>query len=644
MMVAVLLMPGIDSLSAPSPAPEFGAANEARYRSIFEHSLDAVLLTAPDGRIVMANAAATELFGYTEEELRRLGRKAVVDAADPRLAAALETRRRTGSFRGEISMKRKDGARIEVELSSAIFEDEDGSECTSMFIREITERKAKEAERERLVAERDAERLWLAAMLQHVPLGVVLFDARGRILFSPKAEALLGMKLSAAGGREQYRDRILFPDGAPVPLAELPSSRVLERGETVVAAEFLVQHPGGSRVPVLGSAGPIRDAEGKVIGAVTVFQDLTERMSAQEAVRANERLLNGIFELLPVGLWIADRAGHIVRANPAGERIWAGARYVGPERFGEYRGWWADTGKPIEPQDWAVARALNKGETSIGEVIRIQCFDDSFKTIRNSALPLYDDRGGFSGAVIVNEDITQIKETEDALRRAVAAREHVLGVVAHDLRNPLNVIQLQAQLLLRSEERSSAQREMARTIQRQVKRMDRMIDDLLDVTRIEAGTLTIERSPLAPQALLDEALQAHMPDAAAGDLQLSGEVKAGTPEVHADRERIIQVLDNLIGNAIKFTAPGGRIAVAAAPHSGEAVFSVADTGIGIDAESLQHIFDRLWQAGADRRGVGLGLAISKSIVEAHGGRIWVESAPGRGSTFCFTLPAVPCLP
>jgi len=494
------------------------------------------------------------------------------------------------------------------------------------------------------VAERDAERLWLAAMLQHVPLGVVLFDARGRILFSPKAEELLGMKLSATGGREQYLDRIHFSDGAPVPLAELPSSRVLERGETVVAAEFLVQHPGGSRVPVLGSAGPIRDAEGKVIGAVTVFQDLTERMSAQEAVRANERLLNGIFELLPVGLWIADRAGRIVRANPAGERIWAGARYVGPERFGEYRGWWADTGKPIEPHEWAVARALHKGETSIGEVIRIQCFDDSFKTIRNSALPLYDDRGGFSGAVIVNEDITQIKETEDALRCAVAAREHVLGVVAHDLRNPLHVIQLQAQLLLRSEEGGSAQREMARTIQRQVKRMDRMIDDLLDVTRIEAGTLTIERSPLAPQALLDEALQAHLPDAAAGELQLSGEVKAGTPEVHADRERIIQVLDNLIGNAIKFTAPGGRIALAAAPGPGEAVFSVADTGIGIDAESLQHIFDRLWQAGADRRGVGLGLAISKSIVEAHGGRIWVESAPGRGSTFRFTLPAVTGLP
>jgi signal transduction histidine kinase len=201
------------------------------------------------------------------------------------------------------------------------------------------------------------------------------------------------------------------------------------------------------------------------------------------------------------------------------------------------------------------------------------------------------------------------------------------------------VIQLQAHALLAADERRSDRLEALQVVQRQVKRMNRMIEDLLDVTRIEAGTLTIERSPLAPQALIDEVLQAHLPDAAAGALQLSGEVRPGTPEVDADRGRIIQVLDNLIGNAIKFTRSGGRITVVVSPGPDEAVFSVSDTGAGMDAETLKHVFERLWQAGADRRGVGLGLAIVKAIVDAHGGRVWVESAPGRGSRFHFSLPA-----
>lgn len=615
------------------------ARREPSCRAVLEHSLDAVLLTAPDGRILMANPAATELFGYSEEELCSLGRGAVVVPEDPRLAAGLEERRRTGRFRGELTMKRKDGTHIEVELSSAVFRDEGGREWTSLFIRDIGARKAQEAERERLVAERDAERRWLEAVLQHIPVGIALIGADGHMTVNPKVEEMLGLKLAPGDSREQYRNRIFYPDGTPVPPGGLVSTRVIEQGESVPPAEFLVQRPDGSRLQVLGSAGPIRDAEGRLIGGVGVFQDISERIRAEEKVRANERLLDGIFELMPVGLWIADRDGTLVRGNPAGRQIWAGALYVGPERFGEYRGWWADSGKRIEPDEWAVARALKKGETSIGEVIRIQCFDDSFKTIRNSAMPLYDEKGAFAGAVIVNEDITQIMQTKEALRRAVAAREHVLGVVAHDLRNPLSVIQLQAQLLLRISERRGDQKEALQSIHQQVKRMDRMIEDLLDVTRIEAGTLSLERAPVAPKALLEEVLQSHRPLAAEAALELRRAAKPGLPRVYADRGRIVQVLDNLIGNAIKFTRPGGRITVAAAAQDGQVVFSVADTGVGLDAQAQRHVFDRLWQAGVDRRGVGLGLAIAKAIVEAHGGRIWVESAAGAGSTFYFTVPA-----
>jgi PAS domain S-box-containing protein len=629
----------MSTLHSSSAGRETGAAVEAPYRAIFEHSMEAVLLTAPDGGIAVANSACTSLFGYTEEELRRLGRQAIVEESDPRLAAGLETRRRTGRFRGELTLRRKDGTLVEAELSSAVFRDAQGGEWTSMFIRDIGERKALEAERARLAAAREAEHRWLRAVSEHLPLGVIFLETDGRISFNPSAESMLGMKLSPERGRAQYANRILYRDGTPVQPEDLVSSQMLKQGKPVPAAEFLIERPDGSRVPILKSAAPIRDPDGTVIGGVAVFQNVSEHVQAQEAVRERERLLNGIFELLPVGVWIADRSGRIVRGNPAGLRIWAGARYVRPPEFGEYRGWWADTGKRIEPQEWALARALNKGETTLGEVIRIQCFDDSFKTIINSALPLYDDAGSFTGAIVVNEDITHLKEVEASLRQAIESRERVLAVVAHDLRNPLSVIQLQLELMRRAVERLGGDRDCLEVIGRQVAHMDHLIQDLLDVTRIESGMLTLEREPLAPDALVEDIVRAQRPIATAAGLELHRDVQPGLPEVHADRRRIAQVLDNLVGNAIKFTAQDGCITIGVLERAGEVVFRVADTGIGIDAALLDRVFDPLWQAKTDRRGVGLGLPIAKGIVQAHGGRIWVESTPGRGATFFFALPA-----
>ena len=613
--------------------------HEAAYRSLFDNSMDAVLLTAPDGRIAMANRASTAMFGYTEQELRELGRAAVVDVSDPRLEAALAERRRTGRFRGELTMQRKDGTRLEAEVSSAVFRDEQGAEWTSMFIRDITARMEQEAERERLLSQRDAEHRWLQAVLDHVPLSVILFESSGRLSFNRKAEEMLGMTLSTTGGSAQYRDRILFPDGTPVPPDQLVSARTLRTGETTTGAEFLVERPDGSRVPVLGSAGPIRDTDGTIIGGIGVFQDTSERMRAEEAVRASERLLNGIFELLPVGVWIADRTGRIVRGNQAGIRIWAGARYVGTSEFGEYKGWWADTGKPIAAEEWALARALNKGETSIGEVIRIQCFDGSYKTIINSALPLYDDQQQFAGAIVVNEDITTLKETEARLRQAVESREHVLEIVAHDLRHPLQVILTLAKALLIMKARRPEAREALHDIEAQVRQMDRLIQDLLDVTQLESGTFRLVRSRIPPETLLDDIWDVHRRLAAASSLELRRDVPAGLPEVDADREKVARVFGNLVGNAVKFTPPGGRITVGAAPDAGQVRFWVADTGPGIEADSLAHVFDRGWRADADRGGTGLGLAIAKTIVEAHGGRIWAESTVGRGTTVFFTLPS-----
>jgi PAS domain S-box-containing protein len=236
------------------------------------------------------------------------------------------------------------------------------------------------------------------------------------------------------------------------------------------------------------------------------------------------------------------------------------------------------------------------------------------------------------------EDITEQKRAEEELRRAVAVRDQVLGIVAHDLRNPLaNILMACATLDWRGQESELKPKEL---ISRAAQRMNRLIEDLLDVSLVEAGQLKLERQRIAVKDLVSEAvgMQAALASSSQIDLRLAA--GADLNDVLGDRHRLLQVLENLIGNALKFTQAGGHITVGAVPKDHEVMFSVSDTGCGIAPQDLTHIFDRFWQATArtSRLGAGLGLPITKGIVEAHGGRIWVESLFGRGSSFFFTLP------
>lgn len=223
-------------------------------------------------------------------------------------------------------------------------------------------------------------------------------------------------------------------------------------------------------------------------------------------------------------------------------------------------------------------------------------------------------------------------------KRAIEARDEVLAIVSHDLRNPLNTIGAGASLLLELPLTEEERTEQLRIIKRSVERMDHLIQDLLDVAMIEAGRLSLERKELAAEVLVKEACESFRQPAAEKAQSLECEVPEELPPLFVDHQRALQVLNNLIGNAIKFTPEGGRITVRAEPVAAEVLFSVTDTGPGIPPEELPLLFERFWQAKKVKGGAGLGLAIAKGIVEAHGGRIWVESKLGVGSTFYFTLP------
>jgi len=228
-----------------------------------------------------------------------------------------------------------------------------------------------------------------------------------------------------------------------------------------------------------------------------------------------------------------------------------------------------------------------------------------------------------------------------AAQRAIQVRDEVLGVVAHDLRNPLSTILVEAHLL-RKRGIEGLSRESGEAIERVATRMNRLIQDLLDVARMESGLPSLQSVRLSAARLASAAVDAQRSLASAASLDLRLELSPSLDDLWADRDRILQVFDNLIGNAIKFTPPGGCITVGAELNNDDVLFFVRDTGPGILREEQPYLFDRFWQARKEGRlGVGLGLPIVKAIVAAHGGRVWVESTPGRGATFFFSIPTAP---
>jgi signal transduction histidine kinase len=227
-----------------------------------------------------------------------------------------------------------------------------------------------------------------------------------------------------------------------------------------------------------------------------------------------------------------------------------------------------------------------------------------------------------------------------ASRNAVRARDQFLAVVSHDLRNPLGAIDLTVSLMLRSLPATDAKtRKRAENIRRSVHRMNRLIDDLLDMASIDANRLAIDAKATDVSGILAETHDTFAEIAAEKRLRFDCRIAPAVHEARCDRGRILQVLSNLVGNAVKFTSEGGAITLAAEREPGAVHVSVTDTGRGMSKEEVAHAFERFWQVQTvGRSGIGLGLFIARGIVEAHGGRIWVESEPGKGTSFFFTLP------
>ena len=564
-------------------------------------------------------------------------------------------------------------------------------------------------------------------------------------------------------------------------------------------------------------------------------RDVRQREEAEAAVRASESMLKQVLDILPVGVFICNREGLLTQINPAGKEIWGGARHISRDQYGEYAGWWPDSGKRILAEEWALARTLATGETIRNELADIRCFDGSRKTISNNTAPLRDDAGRIIGGLSVNVDVTEFTRTERKLRSAAryddtqvkaqnlfaasferhqifsdllallaerhgylmsavyhydewyarfrceaahgmgrdiprefemgegllgqaaltgksnlldASRlslqtgladfspKHVLMIpiiyqerrlavmvlattntdiagdqnflerlaaqlavalhnlrqysdlklladqlrtssdeitaknqqleqasrmkseflanMSHELRTPLNAIVGFSEILKDGlmGDLSSQQKDAAVDIFNSGKHLLALINDILDLSKIEAGKMQINLESTAIAPLIQASLQVIREQALLQNLQVTAKIQEGLGEIWLDEVKLKQIIYNLLSNAVKFTPEGGRIHVSARRVDGHKVLGgrfehyleimVSDSGIGIHQEEQSQLFTPFTQIdnSLSRRhqGTGLGLAMVKRMTELHEGRVSLSSIPDKGSTFTILLP------
>lgn len=360
-------------------------------------------------------------------------------------------------------------------------------------------------------------------------------------------------------------------------------------------------------------------------------------------LQQSETLLKTIIEALPVGVWVADALGYLTLSNAAARSIWEGELRVGPGEYGQFQGWWVNSGRRIAAEEWALARALRTGETSLNEVVRIRTFAGKERLILNSATPLRDAEGRISGAIAVNEDVTERMRGQEELRRRAEFERQLIGIVSHDLRNPLSAITLGATALLQRGGLEERQARNVGRIQSSAERAIRLIRELLDFTQARmGGGIPVSRKPMELHAVtrqvVDEVRMAY-PERRI-DVEAQGD---GRGEWDADR--LAQVLTNLLTNALSYSPPGTPVKVHTRGEDGTVVLEVWNTGEPIPSEQIPRLFEPLergtGQTDQAGRSIGLGLFIVRNIVEAHGGTITVSSGAREGTAFTVRLPRHP---
>lgn len=395
-----------------------------------------------------------------------------------------------------------------------------------------------------------------------------------------------------------------------------------------------------------------------------LFKDIKDKRLAEESLRTSERLakdaarqaeaerrrLDAVLEAVPVGIMVFDSKDGIQIANREFRRLW-GEMHPAVQNIGEFRewrSWWADGssrhGERVQPHDWTTARIL-RGEDASADIIGIESFQTPpiCRITLVSGAPILDSQGEIVGAVVAQLDITDRMKAEEALRQAGRRKDEFLAMLAHELRNPLAPIAAAADLLAMGRLSEPHVKQTSEIIARQVRHMTGLVDDLLDVSRVTRGLILLSKNRLDAKRIVAEAVEQVRPLIEARRHRLAVYTPPESAFVLGDQKRLVQVMSNLLNNAAKYTPEGGDIVLSVEVEGDFVKMAVADNGIGMAPELVERAFELFAQAerASDRTlgGLGIGLALVKSLMELHGGSITAQSAGiGKGSRFTVCIP------
>ncbi|MGE5401154.1 MAG: PAS domain S-box protein [Ignavibacteriales bacterium] len=694
-------------ITARVRAEEILRRNEEIFRLTFDHAPVGIEHILPDGKWLRFNKKFAEILGYEPEDLMQYTYRDVtypddLPAEEEQKKLLLE--RKSGSFSMEKRYFHKNGSIVYAILNCSVMQgSRDGSEYLVAVVNDITGlKRAEESIR------RQKERAENLLVISHQATDSLSdYESVLDLIVKSTAEQLGDMciiRLISGDGKRLQTAALYHPDekqaeyirreneASPPGVNEGIHGRVMRTGKPVLyyinkdeQDDGTAEYPAYIRKYNAHSImiAPLR-TQGETIGTVSVMRyinkelyteedliyllsiadnlaltiqnsrlydsmqkEISERRQIEISLLEQQGLLNTLVDNMPVGVWIFNEKGDILSGNKEVYAIWGGVKLVGLENFQEYKGWWSDTGRKLEPEEWAAARAIAKGERVLNQMIDILTFDGQNKTILNSAVPILDHKGKITGAVAVNQDITEsrkreteLRETLNELERSNHELEQFAYVASHDLQEPLRMVASYTQLLAKRYQGNLDEKanEYIGFAIDGARRMQMLIRDVLQYSKV-SGNLNKKEKVDIDQIIKDALSELHLEI-----MNTRAQVKISPmPSITADPAQVKQLFLNLISNSLKFQAKDQipEIDINSVKKGSEWVFSVRDNGIGIDPEHNERIF-MLFQRLHDRYmypGTGLGLAICKKIVERHGGRIWLESEPEKGSVFYFTLPA-----
>jgi PAS domain S-box-containing protein len=476
-----------------------------------------------------------------------------------------------------------------------------------------------------------------ARFMQFLPGSAWIKDLEGRYVFANDAAVnIFNRPRELLYGKN---DREVFPTAEADQFAKnddnaLASQTGVQLVETLKQSDGIVHHSLVSKFPILGA-----DRKPTFVGGIAI--DITDRLQAERVRAESEERFRQLAENINEVFWMVDVAtSEVLYISPAYERIWERTCQSLRERPMSFL-------DAVHPDDRERVRrdAFERGRRAapIDDEYRILSPHGELKWIRNRAFPVKDDDGRIYRLAGIAEDITEKKRAEEALKDADRRKDEFLATLAHELRNPLAPICNAVELLQSAQNHPEVSQQACDVLKRQLVHLVRLIDDLLEVSRITRGKLQLRKERIELAAAIHSALEATRPLIDAAGHELTVALPTEPILLDADSTRISQIFSNLLNNAAKYAEKSGHIWLTAHANDEQVSVSVRDTGIGIAAEHLSHIFEMFSQAvpalERSQGGLGIGLALVRGLVELHGGKIEARSdGPGLGSEFIVHLP------